>query len=64
MFPNDFFNSPNLFVPVVRSLIISTVHLLPISWSVISTGQADNYFDIGNFFLSRALYLYIRALYT
>ena len=34
------FSSPNLLVPVSRSLMISTFHLLPITDSVSSTGHA------------------------
>ena len=44
--PTDFFNSPNLFVPVSRSRKIKTFHLSPIKDKVVSTGQAGNSFTV------------------
>lgn len=44
--PMDFFSSPNLFVPVIRSLRIRTFHLSPIRLNVVSTGHAGNSYNM------------------
>lgn len=44
--PMDFFSSPNLFVPVIRSLRIRTFHLSPIRLNVVSTGHVGNSYNM------------------
>lgn len=40
--PTERFSSPNLRVPPIRSLMIRTFHLLPMTDNVTSTGQAGS----------------------
>lgn len=42
MSPTDDLSSPNLLVPVIRSLMIKTFHLFPMTVSMTSTGQAGS----------------------
>lgn len=42
MSPTDDLSSPNLLVPVIRSLMIKTFHLFPMTVSMTSTGHAGS----------------------